>query len=95
MLLRVFDWGTNVYLTPWNFLYSPKKFRQACSNVHHFVEQYIQELKGETEAFGEDSYTFIHQVAEESENTKELRDQLLDVLLAGRDTTACCSSWTL
>lgn len=26
---------------------------------------------------------------------EELRDQLLNVLLAGRDTTACCLSWTL
>lgn len=84
-------------IAPWHFLYNPRSFRQACFNVHRFVEQYIQNrnLKDETEGFGEDTYGFIHQVAEESENTKELRDQLLNVLLAGRDTTACCLSWTL
>ncbi|TVY50558.1 Cytochrome P450 [Lachnellula cervina] len=83
-------------IAPWHFLYNPRSFRQACFNVHRFVEQYIQNrnLKDETEGFGEDTYGFIHQVAEESENTKELRDQLLNVLLAGRDTTACCLSWT-
>jgi cytochrome P450 len=40
-------------------------------------------------------YGFIKQIAEESQDMKELRDQLLNVLLAGRDTTACCLSWTL
>ncbi|TVY80279.1 Cytochrome P450 [Lachnellula suecica] len=81
---------------PWHFFYNPRSFRQACSNVHLFVERYIQErnLKDEAEDIEEDSYGFIHQVAKESENNKELRDQLLNVLLAGRDTTACCLSWT-
>ena len=83
-------------IAPWHFFYNTQKFRQACSNVHRFVKQYIQErnLKDETDACG-DSYGFIHQVAKESENNSELRDQLLNVLLAGRDTTACCLSWTL
>ena len=38
----------------------------------------------------------IHdQVAMESVSDEDLRDQLVNVLLAGRDTTACCLSWTL
>jgi len=84
-------------IAPWHFFYNPRSFRQACSNVHRFVEQYIEErnLNNETDTSKEDSYGFIHQVAKESESNKELRDQLLNVLLAGRDTTACCLSWTL
>ncbi|KAH0553027.1 hypothetical protein GP486_006778 [Trichoglossum hirsutum] len=81
------------HLAPWHFLYSPPEFWRACSNVHCFVKRYIQErnLQHETK----ESYGFINQVAEESVGDKDLRDQLLNVLLAGRDTTACCLSWTL
>ena len=38
---------------------------------------------------------FIDALIQETRNKKELRDQCLNVLLAGRDTTACCLSWTL
>ena len=34
--------------------------------------------------------TFIDQIAQEAESQKMIRDQLLNILLAGRDTTACC-----
>jgi cytochrome P450 len=83
-------------IAPWHFFYNPPKFRQACSNVHRFVERYIRErnLQNEKNA-SEESYGFIDQVAKESVSNEDLRDQLLNVLLAGRDTTACCLSWTL
>ena len=38
---------------------------------------------------------FVDQLAKESSGPVILRDQLLNVLLAGRDTTACCLSWTI
>lgn len=84
-------------IAPWHFLYNPTSFRRACSQVHRFVEQYIEErdLKNDTSSSGEKTYGFINQVAQESESTEDLRDQLLNVLLAGRDTTACCLSWTM
>ncbi|CZR56279.1 probable cytochrome P450 alkane hydroxylase [Phialocephala subalpina] len=83
-------------IAPWHFFYNPPKFRRACSNVHRFVERYIRErnLQNEKTPFGEESYGFIDQVAKESVSNEDLRDQLLNVLLAGRDTTACCLSWT-
>ncbi|KUJ10994.1 cytochrome P450 [Mollisia scopiformis] len=84
-------------IAPWHFFYNPPKFRRACSNVHRFVERYIRErnLQNEKNAFGEESCGFIDQVAKESVSNEDLRDQLLNILLAGRDTTACCLSWTL
>jgi cytochrome P450 len=84
-------------LAPFHSLYSPAKFRRACSAVHRFVEGYIKEmnLHQEKNDKTEEFYGFINQVAQESTTTVELRDQLLNVLLAGRDTTACCLSWTL
>jgi hypothetical protein len=59
------------------------------------VEGYIKEMNSQQQnnVKTEELYGFINQVAQES--IEDLRDQLLNVLLAGRDTTACCLSWTL
>jgi cytochrome P450 len=61
------------------------------------MEGYIRDraLQHQTDVDKGKSYGFIDQVAEESASNEALRDQLLNVLLAGRDTTACCLSWTL
>jgi cytochrome P450 len=84
-------------IAPWHFFYNPPEFQRACSTVHRFVESYIQErnVQHQENINTEESYGFINQVAEESATNEDLRDQLLNVLLAGRDTTACCLSWTL
>lgn len=83
-------------IAPWHFLYSPAKFREACANVHKFVEDYIKSVDLESAKHDDDKKLgFIKQVAAESTSIVELRNQLLNVLLAGRDTTACCLSWIL
>jgi cytochrome P450 len=84
-------------IAPWHFLYNPPEFRKACTNVHRYVEQYIEKRQQERASADAEksSYAFIDQIAEESGSVGGLRDQLLNVLLAGRDTTACCLSWTL
>ncbi|KAL5685685.1 hypothetical protein EMGR_003897 [Emarellia grisea] len=83
-------------IAPWHFLYNPPGFRKACGDVHRFVEQYIDQLDLEnSEDLDDKTYGFIKRVAHESASRQHLRDQLLNVLLAGRDTTACCLSWTL
>ncbi|KAJ5578003.1 uncharacterized protein N7459_006967 [Penicillium hispanicum] len=82
-------------IAPWHFLYSPPSFRKACANVHRFVERYVKDLDLEnTGRHRTKQDGFIVQIAEESASLKDLRDQLLNVLIAGRDTTACCLSWT-
>ena len=84
-------------LAPFHFLYNPRHFRQACSSVHRFVEHYIDELdlmktKGLVESH---TIGFIGHLAPDSSSSKTaLRNQILNVLIAGRDTTACCLSWT-
>jgi cytochrome P450 len=42
---------------------------------------------------GGSSYTFLHALARYTRDRTVLRDQLVAVLLAGRDTTACSLSW--
>ncbi|MCJ1244075.1 hypothetical protein MMC30_001272 [Trapelia coarctata] len=84
-------------IAPWHFFYNPSEFRQACSTAHRFVENYIRErtLQQQKRDSSEQPHGFIDQVLEESASDKDVRDQLLNVLLAGRDTTACCLSWTI
>lgn len=84
-------------IAPWHFLYNPPKFRRACAIVHRFVDNYIQQrdFQLERNSDADPYFGFINQVAQESGNDTMLRDQLINVLLAGRDTTACCLSWTM
>jgi cytochrome P450 len=86
-------------LAPFHFIYSPPAFRKACRNVHQFVERYIDKCLVENSSqVGRETETntsWLEQVRRESTSEIDLRDQLLHVLLAGRDTTACCLPWTL
>lgn len=70
---------------------------KSCRTVKAFVDQCIE--KGLSKDVGNDekvsSYTFLRVVAQESRDRVALRDQLLNILIAGRDTTACLLSWTL
>ena len=74
-----------------------RRFREACTSVHTFVDDIIQQRYNSTDtAEGkEERYIFLDAVAEDTKDKKELRDQLLNILLAGRDTTACLLTWTL
>jgi cytochrome P450 len=84
-------------IAPWHSLYCPKEFKHACSVVHKFVDNYISARKTEKgcDVDAGKSIDFFEQVAQESSSDKVLRDQLINLLLAGRDTAACCMSWTM
>ncbi|KUI62352.1 Cytochrome P450 52A2 [Cytospora mali] len=83
------------------WLLNDRAFREACRKCHCFVDEAvekalltsakIQEVDS-TEKRGE--YVFIEALAQQSQHRKVLRDQCFNLLLAGRDTTGCCLSWT-
>ncbi|OJI87451.1 hypothetical protein ASPTUDRAFT_62106 [Aspergillus tubingensis CBS 134.48] len=56
--------------------------RKNVQEVHDFVDYY-------------ERYVFLNAIAEETQNPIELRDALLNILLAGRDTTASLLSWVM
>ncbi|KAJ8116574.1 hypothetical protein OPT61_g2020 [Boeremia exigua] len=72
-------------------------FRKACKTSHNFVDTEVQKA---LDAFEEGKtapgrqYVFVDALVRETQDKKALRDQCLNVLLAGRDTTACCLVWT-
>lgn len=78
-----------------------RKFRNACRFVHEFVEHIVNDTlktKAEQKIAGDEKkegYLFIDALARETTDVEVIRDQLINVLLAGRDTTACLLSWTM
>jgi cytochrome P450 len=84
---------------PLNWVVPRKTFKKDIKLVNSFCEQYIDaalslspdELEKTTKS--EEGYTFLHALARYTRDRQLLRDQLVAVLLAGRDTTACSLSW--
>lgn len=79
------------------WLIGGRRFREACASVHTFIENIIDRRQSNSakSSDGHGRYVFIDAIAKDSRDRKALRDQLLNILLAGRDTTACLLSWTL
>ena len=79
------------------WLIDGKEFRNHCSIVHRFIDEAVQEAFSVEHQQGKvaDAHSFLDALIQETRDPKVLRDQLLNVMLAGRDTTACCLMWTL
>ena len=71
------------------------KFSHACTSAHQFIDGIIHTRRAESASQHEKSenYVFFDNIAAEFANDEALRGQLLNILLAGRDTTACLLSW--
>ena len=67
------------------------KFRKACKDVHDFVDNII--ARNLSRSSGK-SRVFLDAVAESTEDRDALRGQIISLLVAGRDTTACLMTWT-
>lgn len=84
------------------WLFGGRKFRAACEFVHSFVDSIVADALnkkgGEVSSRMEEekeNYLFVDPLIARTRDPKIIRDQLVNVLLAGRDTTACLLSWTL
>lgn len=84
------------------WLFRGKKFRAACDFVHQFVDSIVAAALNKKDSAGpseideeKDNYLFIDALITRTRDPRIIRDQLVNVLLAGRDTTACLLSWTL
>jgi cytochrome P450 len=91
-------WVTNRFrLLDLYWLVDSKEFRQACSDVHNFADQIINRNLSSDRSENKDSakYVFLDTVAKSTTDRTALRGQIINLLTAGRDTTACLLSWTL
>lgn len=83
------------------WLLNDRTFRDACKRCHQFVDEAVDKaLRPSGMAQEKDreelrsNYSFIDALAEQTQDRQVLRDQCFNVLLAGRDTTGCCLSWS-
>jgi len=86
-------------LADFHWLYKTKKFKNACGVVkqyaNHFVAQALKYKEENGDLSAIEKYPFILDLYKELNDSALVRDQLVNVLIAGRDTTACLMSWTL
>lgn len=79
----------------YTFVTSPS-FRRACRVCKSFTDSYVQLALARREkgdATPEKGYVFLDELAKQTTDPSILRDQALNILLAGRDTTASLLSW--
>ena len=81
------------------------RFWDACATVHRFTDRYVQKaleteisdnpgMEKSSEKTQKKKYVFLSELAQQTSNPTELRDEILNILLAGRDTTASLLSNT-
>ncbi|KAK0101499.1 hypothetical protein ONS95_006668 [Cadophora gregata] len=83
------------------FLCNPKGFKDDCTICHKFIDQFVRLAlskdlhgkKSESELEFRGKYVFLEALATQTQDPIELRSQLLNILLAGRDTTASLLGW--
>lgn len=84
---------------PLHWIVPRGSFRRGLKVINEFVNPFIEqtlrlspeELEMRTKS--DEGYTFLHALAAYTRDRTVLRDQLVAVLLAGRDTTASTLSW--
>ncbi|KAM5453829.1 hypothetical protein MaudCBS49596_002452 [Microsporum audouinii] len=82
------------------WLWGGRKFRDVCKMCHDFIDDAVQmalelSVHKQNRDLRKEPYVFIDALIQETREPSALRDQCLNILLAGRDTTACCLTWTL
>lgn len=85
-----------------HWLIPSKRGRTANAFVRKYAAHYVQialksadESKTTTEQSSSGAYSLLETLIESTRDPDELRDQILGLLLAGRDTTASLLSWTV
>lgn len=77
------------------WLVGGKRFESACKDVHKFADQIIdRNLSRDNKDEESSRYVFLDFLEKNTSDRTELRSQIINILVAGRDTTACLLSWT-
>ncbi|KAI0118045.1 putative cytochrome P450 alkane hydroxylase [Hypoxylon sp. NC0597] len=83
------------------FAHRDKKFRDSCGIVHAYADKFVSQAleyrrkqatfpseKKDTDEGGRQKYVFLNELAKDTDDPILLRDQIVNMLLAARDTTA-------
>jgi hypothetical protein len=98
------QWGLSLRprLGAFNYFYTSRKFVSACKVVHSYVDGFVRTCLADSTGdekrvldssqndtpLPKQKYCFLQELARNVREPKELRDHALNVLIAGRDTTA-------
>lgn len=89
-------WMQQYYMFSNLFFFS--EFRKCNKIVHNFANYYVDSALNmsneELEKQSADGYIFLYELAKQTRNRKVLKDQALNIMIAGRDTTAGLLSFT-
>jgi len=77
------------------WLMNSKEFQEACKTVKDYADRFVAAALDPNHKPSTEKYVFLDALVAETRNPIELRDQVLQVLLAGRDSTASLLSWTV
>jgi cytochrome P450 len=70
------------------------KFRESCRKVNTFADRIIDKNLAKERISENQKYVFLDSIAENTPDRATLRGHIINILAAGRDTTACLLSWT-
>ena len=89
--------ATRVRLGDLYWLYTPKGFFAACRTVKEYTEKFVKDSLRQNQDLQStsDKYKFIADLFSEHQDIRLVRDQVINVLIAGRDTTAATMSYAL
>ena len=86
-------------LGDFHWMYNPSRYRKACQDVKNYadvlVKQALSKSKKDENGRATNRYAFIEDLYADYQDPVLVRDQLVNILLAGRDTTACLLSWAM
>ena len=81
-----------------SFLFPDKKFKKSLSLIHEYVDYFVDKAieyraSDEKESKGKvGKYVYLRELAKDTGDRRVLRDQIVSILAAGRDTTAALLS---
>ncbi|WQF90230.1 Putative cytochrome P450 [Colletotrichum destructivum] len=90
--------GIRTRLSGLYWLYNPKSFREDILEIHKFVDRFVHDALQrkdiqDTTRKARNTYVFLYELVESMTDPIQVRNQLLHLLLAGRDTTAGLLGW--
>ena len=88
--------ATRVRLGDLYYLYAPRGFFAACRTIKNYTFDFVKDALSQksTTAKAEDD-TFITDLHRDLQDIGLVRDQIINILIAGRDTTATTMSYTM
>nr|AGZ83172.1 alkane-inducible cytochrome P450 52A3 [Saccharomyces cerevisiae] len=91
--------GTRAYLQFFYWVVQNREFYQCNAKVHKVAQYYVKRALNftpdELEKASADGYIFLYELVKQTRDPVVLQDQLLNIMVAGRDTTAGLLSFTM